>query len=259
MPDAERVDVRPTSHSGHGYLLCASPRTGSTLLCDLLTQTGVAGAPQSYVRPASAAGFRRDWGLAASEATLDDDYLREMRIRGRGGSSRFAMRVMWSDLPPFVAFLRSRRTEPSPPATLLQEELGVDRFIHLTRTDRLAQAVSLVIAEQTGLWHRHADGSERQRTRGESGHRYNRRHIEEALDLVDGEATAWQHWFDEQGISPLSVSYESLSADPTGTLTRVLQHIGVETRHAVAVTTARTSGEINDEWIERFRSGPRSW
>ncbi|MGH3680948.1 MAG: Stf0 family sulfotransferase [Natronosporangium sp.] len=32
------------------YLICATSRTGSTLLCGLLRSTGVAGRPESYVR-----------------------------------------------------------------------------------------------------------------------------------------------------------------------------------------------------------------
>lgn len=37
------------------YILCATPRTGSTYLCSLLKSSGVAGVPESYRR-------RRDRG-----------------------------------------------------------------------------------------------------------------------------------------------------------------------------------------------------
>ena len=32
----------------HTYLICATQRSGSTLLCELLKQTGVAGRPEEY-------------------------------------------------------------------------------------------------------------------------------------------------------------------------------------------------------------------
>src|SRR5688572_2189063 len=38
------VDVSPE----RSYLVCATPRSGSTLLCHLLDQTGVAGRPEEY-------------------------------------------------------------------------------------------------------------------------------------------------------------------------------------------------------------------
>jgi len=34
----------------NAYLICGTPRTGSTLLCDLLRATGIAGRPESYFR-----------------------------------------------------------------------------------------------------------------------------------------------------------------------------------------------------------------
>lgn len=32
----------------HSYVICTSPRSGSTLLCNMLAATGVAGKPKSY-------------------------------------------------------------------------------------------------------------------------------------------------------------------------------------------------------------------
>jgi len=32
------------------YLICGTPRTGSTLLCDLLPSSEIAGRPESYFR-----------------------------------------------------------------------------------------------------------------------------------------------------------------------------------------------------------------
>src|ERR671929_206844 len=41
------------------YLVCATPRSGSTLLCDVLTRTGVAGRPQEYWEALPATGLPR--------------------------------------------------------------------------------------------------------------------------------------------------------------------------------------------------------
>ena len=39
-----------------------------------------------------------------------------------------------------------------------------NRYLHLSREDKLAQAVSDLKAEQSGLWHVFTDGSERETT-----------------------------------------------------------------------------------------------
>src|SRR4051812_39199959 len=41
------------------YLVCATPRSGSTLLCELLSATGVAGRPQEYFEHLYATGLPR--------------------------------------------------------------------------------------------------------------------------------------------------------------------------------------------------------
>src|SRR5580700_5559501 len=41
------------------YLVCATPRSGSTLLCHALDETGVAGHPQEYFEALSRSGLPR--------------------------------------------------------------------------------------------------------------------------------------------------------------------------------------------------------
>ena len=43
----------------HSYLVCATERSGSTLLCELLAGTGVAGRPEEYFEFLSATGHVR--------------------------------------------------------------------------------------------------------------------------------------------------------------------------------------------------------
>ena len=47
--------MRPTT----SYLVCATPRSGSTLLCHLLDQTGIAGHPQEYFEALRHSGLPR--------------------------------------------------------------------------------------------------------------------------------------------------------------------------------------------------------
>src|SRR3954447_11167479 len=41
------------------YLVCATPRSGSTLLCELLKSTGLAGRPAEYFENLTSTGFPR--------------------------------------------------------------------------------------------------------------------------------------------------------------------------------------------------------
>src|ERR1700759_375295 len=49
-------EVRPPNRA---YLVCATPRSGSTLLCELLRSTGVAGRPLEHFEVLRATGVPR--------------------------------------------------------------------------------------------------------------------------------------------------------------------------------------------------------
>jgi len=45
------------------YIICGTPRSGSTLLCGYLAATGAAGDPDSFFRTQSIDWWARYWGL----------------------------------------------------------------------------------------------------------------------------------------------------------------------------------------------------
>ncbi len=70
------VEIHPASETRapvRSYLICAIPRTGSYLLCDMLKATGVAGNPNEYFSD----NYQRHW--AAQWGTPDyGSYLRRV-------------------------------------------------------------------------------------------------------------------------------------------------------------------------------------
>ena len=58
-----------TQRETDAYFICATPRTGSTLLCELLTSTQVAGVPESYFRSPDEPSWAERFGLRG--ASLD--------------------------------------------------------------------------------------------------------------------------------------------------------------------------------------------
>ncbi|WP_246682224.1 Stf0 family sulfotransferase [Mesorhizobium sp. B3-2-1] len=46
-----------------GYIICGTPRTGSTLLCKLLAATGTTADPHSFYRRQDVSEWAEDWGL----------------------------------------------------------------------------------------------------------------------------------------------------------------------------------------------------
>jgi LPS sulfotransferase NodH len=208
------------------------------------------GDPQSYFRPGTAAARAAEWGLTFPDGRWDRRYVDAVVRFGGAGTGRFGMRIMWSDMPGFMARLRDLYPDEGSDVDVLDTALGVRSFVHLTRVDRIEQAVSLVLAEQTGLWHLHSDGSERQR----SAPRYDHDEIEAAVRLLDAESAGWSRWFDHAEVTPLRITYEELVADTASVLDRVVEHLGGEATTLPCAKAAKLANAVNRHWSERFRT-----
>ncbi len=149
------------------YIICTTPRSGSTLLCNLLAETRVAGVPESYFHRPSVESWLQSQGLRRSDFVTEEDaltaVLESVRQAGAGGTGLFGLRLQRGSFDFFQQQLARLYPDAPDDVARIEAAFGPTLYVHLTRTDKLAQAISHVIAEQTGLWHRAADGSELER------------------------------------------------------------------------------------------------
>lgn len=242
------------------YLICTAPRSGSTLLCGMLASTGVAGKPASYFFGTSLDGWIEDLELQLEATASDRDIaaaaFRVALTKGRNGTDMFGLRMQAHSLGFFLEQLAVLHPGASTDAERLQLAFGATLFVHLTRPNKLDQAVSYLKARQTGLWHRSADGSELERTAPHREPVYDRAEIAACVDLMTGYDRDWNDWFTRQGIEPLRLSYDDLSADPLGILRQVLESLGLAPAAADGITprVKKLADRINNDWVVRFRT-----
>ena len=245
--------------SPRSYILCANPRSGSTLLCDLLTSAG-AGAPDSFFMEDPGAEWAAAWSLPAPgslpPAEAARAHLAAALRAGRGGTPVFGARLMRRDLPRLMAMLAlAHPAEPGDRARI-EAAFGPTLFIHLTRADRLAQAVSLVKAQQTGLWHIGPDGRELERLSPPAPPVYDRARITTELARFTALEAAWHDWFAAQGIEPLRLDYDSLAAAPAAEVTRICTALNLPAPDPARLTpsVAPLADATSRAWVARFRA-----
>src|SRR3712207_137616 len=134
------------------YVLCGTPRTGSTLLCSLLYSTGVLGRPESYFRELDEVAWAARFGLATEGGRVRDyrAFVNAAHSAGASDNGVFGVRIMWGSLERVIEGLGGGPGESDLP--ILEEALGPLTFVHLRREDIAAQTVSWCRAEQTGYW-----------------------------------------------------------------------------------------------------------
>jgi trehalose 2-sulfotransferase len=237
------------------YLVCATERSGSTLLCELLAATGVAGRPEEYFEFLSATGRARqsreyfpedaDPSIRALLAPPDAPLapvphrlrLADALERGTTPNGVFGAKMMWAYLPDFLA-----HGEP-------EEQLGPLRWVHVERRDTLAQAISLWRAVQTAQW--------RAGDRDAGGEPvFHAGAIAYLKGRQEEHAAAWRAWFAERGIEPLEIVYEEFAQEPQPAICRVLDHVGVPSAgvHVPEPPIRRQSDARSQEWVDRFRA-----
>jgi len=259
------------------YLVCATPRSGSTLLCHALDQTGVAGHPEEYFEALIRSGLPRRpheyfdpdrhanivERLAFREMPDEeaqpnplwhpetyDQYLAWALEQGTTPNGVFGAKLMWGYLGDFAELLRGidGMAERPLPELLARAFPGL-RYIQITRQNKIRQAVSLWKAVQTQAWKREA-GEE---ASSPAELVFSFRAINYLVRLLTAHDASWDAYFLGLGHEPLKLTYEELAESTDAVLHRVLAHLGIPAP-AGLVVQARLSvqaDEVSEEWVRR--------
>lgn len=247
------------------YFLCATPRTGSSLLLGLLDSTGVAGHPQAYFRSPDEVAWAERWGIAHTpQGALDyGEFVRAALVAGRTGNGVFGAKLMWGTHVELTGRLAVLHPElAGDELRLLEGEFGRRvRFVHLRRDDILAQAVSWLRADQTGVWFIGGKGE----IGGGGGDvdaqpRFDRDAITRIMRTIEEHNAGWERWFEAYGIQPYRIRYEDLAADPQAVTHGVLDHLGLgltlPAGRQITPSHQRQADRLTEEWIARYRLLP---
>lgn len=252
------------------YLICATPRSGSNLLCEVLASTGVAGRPWEFFYAPVEAAKREEWKLSSFA-----DYLAAVMKEGSTPNGVFGAKVMWFHVEGLAANLRQLpgnqgvsawwrawRSEPTVPpwraaprlTDLLATAIPNLRYIRITRRDTVSQAVSLLRALQTGIFLERA--GDIQTPTGEPVFEFET--IDYLLEhVVLAEDRAWQRYFESSGIEPFVVIYEELALDPDGVAAGIIDYLGIAAPRPLVFTERhlrRQSDDLSAEWVRQYRA-----
>jgi LPS sulfotransferase NodH len=247
------------------YLVCATPRSGSTLLCEMLVNSGVAGRPAEHVETLRLLGRPhepREYFAGVKDRDMlellpvsappqphhvpIDERLAAIMRHATTPNGVFGTKVMWG----YFHDLQERLAELPPLAALDDAErlvrlLGDVRYVHVSRHDHVAQAISMWRALQTRAWRAENDDAIEPV--------YSFTGIDHLVRTLDAHDDAWSAWFDEHGIAPLRLSYDELAADPPGELQRTLAFLGVASDRGSEPPLRRQAGAQSAEWADRYR------
>ncbi|MFL5661688.1 MAG: Stf0 family sulfotransferase [Ktedonobacteraceae bacterium] len=262
------------------YLICATPRCGSTLLCEALINTGLAGQPKEYFEHLRQTGQPRrpqEYFLADSAiacqlgdySRLDDEaklsecylgsaysaYLAQVIEEGTTPNGVFGAKVMWGYLDDFISNLRGIPGYQELPAPDLLSTIFPNLcYIWATRRNKVRQAVSLWRAIQTWTWKQEeTDGAHLVAQEL----LFNFAAIDHLVQQIEAHEAEWQNYFATHDIQPFIVVYEELTEAYEQTALDILYYLRIPLYERLTFNGRRLkqqSDDISEEWVQRYNS-----
>ncbi len=232
------------------YTVWFSQRTGSTLLCKALEETGIAGKPNEWLYLAGEEDLVEFYHV--SNPTELQKHLWEI---GSTPNSVFGLKHGLYE-PNFTRLLSLMRQFPGCPekpsrGVIWQNAFPNCRHIFMTRRNKVRLAVSWWKAIKSQEWHRKT-GETPKAVDLEGEYLY-----EAILQLFHESAmreAGMQEFFSEARIAPLTIVYEDFILDYEQTVRNVLDYLGIDpTVKIIEPYYERLADEVSDAWAERFR------
>jgi LPS sulfotransferase NodH len=231
------------------YIVCSTPRSGSTLLGAGLRATGVAGLPQEYFNPNRRARWAAEWDCGTSLRS----YVEALLARRTGANGVFGFKLHWQHFEQLRAeALGLPPGEPSYDASadFLTDLFGPLRYVHIVRRDLNRQAISHWTAGRTGRWYRASDAPAQQ-----APIPYSFEWIARIRAHLANAEVHWDRFFRFNAIEPVTVVYEDLVADYGATVGAVVAELVPEASDVTVPEpqSARQGDERTEQLLERFR------
>jgi LPS sulfotransferase NodH len=237
------------------YIICASHRSGSTLLCEGVRWTWRCGDPKEYLSPTRSVAMFEKEEIATDPVADFPGYVREVFETKRMENGVFGMKIMWKHLQKFpqrmeipCAMRDHRRL-----ARVLRSSFGPARYIWSRREDKVRQAISFLKAKQTRLF------THQQRALGghldETALEFDFDAISALVTRLEREEEEWKTFFDLNGITPLIVTYEDFAPDYEETIKGCLKHIGVYEESleiAAPNRNQKLADPVSETWVRLY-------
>jgi len=229
-------DLAPQEQAAFRYIIAATPRVGSTFLSKLMWETGTLGCPAEYFN------YNRIMFRMAARfgAETPEEYLQALFRFRTTPNSVFGLKLHYDHLQ-FLSI------------SGLIKRLGQIKVLRIVRNDPISESVSFSRAIQTNNWTSFA-------TENTTSATYNTDHLNWCAKHLHWQKQSWNHFLNSQKISHLTIDYQSMIADPTGTIRYIQQALGFPDTPKLELKLpemSRQSDGSSLEWIERYKHDPK--
>ena len=237
LDEERRATVAAMAEPRKRYLIAMTPRSGSSHLCDVLKNTKMMGRPGEMLSQLFIPNI-----LKRAPGATPDEYLSQVTrvVRTRNGVSGF--KASWFQFNDFRAAMQD------------ESVFRAYRYIHLTRRDLAAQAVSLYCATASNVFHTNVEHTSSEREKLQTL-QYDFKKIKEWHSHILAQEMGWRQYFAQHDIYPLSINYEEIEEDVTAVVRRLARFIDMPRAGDCASSESifrKIGNRRNIEWAAQF-------
>ena len=216
------------------FMVVATQRSGSTYFCQRLWETGCLGYPTEYLSAAQGQIIR-----ARLKPRTVEEMWRKLKERRTSQNGVFSLKIMSSQ----IHFFEKKDAE-------VLRHLP-SKAIVIERKDKIAQAVSYVIAGLTNSWYFDCPPLK------DLESWYDFETIRSSLSYLEEDISYYKKFLSDRGIETLEVFYEDFLANEAQTVQNAASFVGVDLDPSLKVSIPILQSqysELNRKLAERFKS-----
>ena len=220
------------------YAVCSTVRTGSSLLCEYLMNTGIAGYPVDFTNK-----FRLQAFIPEAKPVVRVDYSQLLELIAEYSTDNGVFGIKLPHLP----------MQALPILKNMQKLEGVKLYyIRMTREDKLKRAISAAKSNSTGIYYSF------QSTVAKPVPAYSRKYIESAMKKLEFNDKLWDDFFAVNELDSFKITYEELSDDPSTVIDNVLEFLDIPNPKGFKLPSTRLqklADETSKNWEELYKKG----
>lgn len=227
-------DIRQKLNTKKQVVICFTNRCGSNWLAELLASTGMMGHADEFFNI-----DRIQETCAKHNLTSFDDFIRHLPNNHSTANGIFATKLSWDQL----YFLTRIEVIPR---LIKQPE-----FIYIIREDIAAQALSLLVAEQTGQWKSNWNSGINDKVNPDS---ISDADIIEGIQKIQRFQSQFEHFFSTFQLQPYRVYYEQLMQQPEVIVAQILRYLGIYRASGYTIDPAKLTLSVqrNEQTEQRL-------
>lgn len=235
------------------YIICANLRSGSSLLASGLRKSGIAGSPDREYFLFKEFNNRNPGKDFLKYFSTLKDYLSDLYQETKTDNGVFGFKIMWPALDTLLNKIDHMGFDTRNRRAILERIFPHLKLIYIYRQDKLRQAISLVRANQSKVYH-----IEKGSGRRENQHDLKYDGFQITSDLLQHviiNEINWNRFFKVHEILPLIICYERFSADYSGYMKKTLDYLNLPGNENAIISYPhfeKTRDDLTEQWVERY-------